>query len=307
MTQHERDKANLSLSRPSAPTPPPNQKPGGLLGRISQQGASGGSAGATAGTQTQPQNQSAGGNNSPFGSRFGQSKSAPPNTNPPAGNNAPAQAGQQRQPPPLGRNAPQRPNNPFANANANNQNNNQRSWTIQPAYKTVVRFDLRGLGDPFYRLMGQDINPDFGDSRALTRALEEGGESVGKLQTLLDEAWTRYAVEGAVLVYNWNSETWKTIAYPEHGQQPVQNDTQSDADDFSDDNNANTQPPKPLFQCLRAIDLALVINVLGRSRSQLLIARAPLLMAQQYLNRSIMSDDPRLVALTRATGFIEEG
>lgn len=300
MTQQQRDTANPS----AANSTPSTQQRGGLLRRISQQTPPG-----QAQQQTQTQaNQSSGNTNSPFGSRFGQSKSAAASTNTPSGGNNPAQTGQQRQLPPLGRSTPQRPNNPFANANANNQNNNQRSWTIQPAYKTVVRFDLRGLGDPFYRLMGQELNPDFGDSRAVTRALEEGGESVEKLQTLLDETWTRYDLQGAVLVYNWNSETWKTIAFPDHVQPPnTTNDNQGDADDFTDDNNANNQPPKPLFQCLRAIDLALVINVLGRSRSQLLITRAPLLMAQQYLNRSIMSDDPRLVALTRATGFIEEG
>lgn len=295
MTQ-ERDTAHSSV----ATSTPASQPGGSLLRRINQQTPPG---------QAQQQNQSQGSGNTSgsFGSRFGQPRNTAANTNPPGGNNNPAQAGQQRQLPPLGRSTPQRPNNPFANANANNQNNNQRTWTIQPAYKTVVRFDLRGLGDPFYRLMGQELNPDFGDSRALSRALEQGGEPVEKLQTLLDEAWTRFDLQGAVLVYNWNSEVWKTIAFPDHGQPPAPPDNQGDADDFTDDNTANNQPPKPLFQCLRAIDLALVINVLGRSRSQLLIARAPLLMAQQYLNRSIMSDDPRLVALTRATGFIEEG
>jgi hypothetical protein len=231
-------------------------------------------------------------------------QNAPP---PPAGNVAAqaqnAQNNQQRPGLP-GRNQPQRPaNNPFANANANPPQNNQRLWTIQPAYKTVVRFELRGLGDPFFRLMGDALNAEYGDHRALTRALEAGGEPVEKLVTLLDESWIRFDLQGAVLIYNWNAESWRAIAFPD---QPAPQNAQGDADDFTDDSNASPAP-KALFHCLRALDLGLVMNVLGRSRSQLLIAHAPLLLAQQYMNRSIMTDDPRLVALVRATGYIEEG
>jgi hypothetical protein len=48
------------------------------------------------------------------------------------------------------------------------------------------------------------------------------------------------------------------------------------------------------------------LNVLARSRSQVLLTRAPLVFSQQYLNRSMMTDDPRLVALVKATGYLEE-
>ncbi|HEX2622820.1 MAG TPA: hypothetical protein VHL11_21825, partial [Phototrophicaceae bacterium] len=67
-----------------------------------------------------------------------------------------------------------------------------------------------------------------------------------------------------------------------------------------------TPAPVATFSCLRAIDLHLVLNVLARSRSQVLLTRAPLVFSQQYLNRSMMTDDPRLVALVKATGYLEE-
>lgn len=262
--------------------PPATNRPSSLLNRTQGQQQ------AQAQTPAPAQNQQNGGQSqqpSPF-QRLGNRPATPP---------AP-------QPAP-NRGLPTRPN-PFAN-NANNQNNNTRNWTMQPAYGTVVRFDLRGLGDPFYRLMNKELDPGLGDSRAVTKKLEEGGETVAELQTMLDEAWAKYELQGALLVYNWNAETWRQIAQPAPTTQTT-TENNGNSDDFYEDDENKQQPNKPLFTCLRAIDVGLVLNVLGRSRSQLLIARAPLLFAQQYLNRSIMSDDPRLVTLAKATGYIEE-
>ncbi|MCU0496085.1 MAG: hypothetical protein MUF87_01895 [Anaerolineae bacterium] len=206
-------------------------------------------------------------------------------------------------------NQPASPPNPLSRASNHNTPNtppaprpspfgaqNQRSWTIQPASKTVVRFDLRGLGDPFYRLLGHNPNPDYGDSKFVAEVLERGGDQVALLQAQLDQAWSKYNLQGAVLIYNWNADTWKTITIPpappaheEHGDEEI----------------AKPTPISP-FSCIRAIDLNVVLNVLARSRSQVLMTRAPLILSQLYLNRSIMTDDPRLVNLARATGYLEE-
>lgn len=174
---------------------------------------------------------------------------------------------------------------------------NQRTWTMQPVQKTVVHFELRGLGDPFYRLLGRELNPDFGDFKMVSAALERAEEGTADLVQHLDKTWESYRLMGAVLVYPWNPDAWKVMTAPPPAPQE---NTEEDGQ----------QPPQPApvkFIALRAIDLQLVLNVLARSRSQVLLTRAPLVLSQEYLNRSLISDDPRLVALVRATGFMEEG
>ncbi len=46
-------------------------------------------------------------------------------------------------------------------------------------------------------------------------------------------------------------------------------------------------------------DPLLVLNVLGRTRAQVLLATAPLALEPDFLERELASDDPRLVALAR--------
>lgn len=210
------------------------------------------------------------------------------------------QQNQQQNNPPARPFSPPRPN-PFGN-----RNNNQRNWTMQPLSRTVVRFELKGLGDPFFRMLGHEINPDYGDIKTLTRALNQGGEHVETIKQMLDKSWETLGIDGAILVYNWNREAWKTIAQPPANKQDNDDNDDDDLeldDSFSDDDGGSN---KPRFTCLRSIDLSLALNVLARSRSQLLIARAPLVFGQDYLFRSIMSDDPRLISLVKATGYIEE-
>lgn len=178
------------------------------------------------------------------------------------------------------------------------QNNNQRSWVMQPLQKTVVRFDLRGLGDPFYRLLGHELNPEFGDYRKVTAVLERGGEVVRDLENLLNRVWEGYRLQGAILVYNWNADSWKTIATPP---------APAPSEDEDENGLPAAAPPPPVtFTCLRSIDLQLILNVLARSRSQVLLTRAPLVFSQQYLNRAVITDDPRLVNLVKATGYLED-
>ncbi len=251
--------------------------------------------------------------NSPFGNaaQNNQAQNPPAQATAPAAGSAPAQ------------NPPQQPNNPFGSrfgqrpgqTNQNQpaqpaprpggllnriQNPNQKSWTMQPLLRTVVRFDLKGLGDPFFRLLGAAPEPDLANLGKLVEALENGGDDVSALANLAASAWADYKLDGACMVYNWNADTWKALNMPPTPP-PAQN---------SDDDSDDEKPPQPqhiTFQCLRAIDLTLVINVLGRARTQLLLANAPLVLSSQYMGRAIFSDDPRLVTLARLTGYIEEG
>jgi hypothetical protein len=207
-------------------------------------------------------------------------QSAPP-SRPPFGrpNNPPASQPSQ----------PSRLGSPFGTQN-------QRGWQMQPIQKTVVRFDLRGMGDPFYRILGRDLQAEYGDLKVLAAALEKGDESTHELQVALNKAWESYRLQGAALVYNWNADTWRNVTTPppapaqENGEEELQ----------------QTPPPPVLFTSLRSIDLQLILNVLTRSRSQVLLTRAPIVFSQEYLTRSLMSDDPRLVLLAKATGYLEE-
>jgi len=175
---------------------------------------------------------------------------------------------------------------------------NHREWTIQPARKTVVRFDLVGLGDPFMRLLGAEPNADYANLDTLAQALEQGGEQVDALRNHLNDMWQKANVQGAALVWRYDAAEWKTICYP-----PL---PQNDNDDESSDSSEQAKPRKPLFNTLRAIDPSLVMNVLLRSRSQLMIASTPLTFDAEFLCATLMSDDPRLVKLALTTGCLEE-
>ena len=236
-------------------------------------------------------------------------------------NNAPAP--QPPAPPASSRFGASSSNNQNNNNNQNNQNNNQNNnsgsrfnrpnpfrsnqnqvkWTTMPIYQAVVRFDLKGLGDPFYHLLGHDLNPDYGDLRTLCMALEAGGEHVEALTEVLNHTWETYMLKGAALVYPWNDKTWQNIATP--SPMPNTGDNNNADDDDTDDNTPEKQQPPP-YTTVRAIQVALVMNVLGRARSQLLLANAPLLLHRQYLERTLVTDDPRLVRLAMATGCLEE-
>jgi hypothetical protein len=53
---------------------------------------------------------------------------------------------------------------------------------------------------------------------------------------------------------------------------------------------------------LDAADPLLVLNVLGRTRGPVLIARAPLALEPAFLERELISRDARLLALARGEG-----
>ena len=175
----------------------------------------------------------------------------------------------------------------------------QVNWMTLPLSNTVVCFELNGLGDPFYKLLGHELNPEYGQSQAVARALEANVEAVDEMEALLDAAWDSYDFHGATLMYTWNTKIWKSIAQPE----PM---TELEFDFLEEQTEEKQEKKKPpWFKVIRALDLALVLNVLARSRTQLLLASSPLVFSQHYLQRALVTDDERLVSLARSTGYLE--
>ncbi len=178
---------------------------------------------------------------------------------------------------------------------------------ITPAQSTLVRFALDGMGDPFYRLLGHEMNPEFSQISPLAQALQKGGPNVDELTALLDSAWESYQLKGAVLIFNDDREIADALVKPQ--PIPTVQAAKSNSDDDDDDDKA---PPNWLeasgykVERVRAIDLTLTLNVLTRARSQLLVARAPVVYGLEYLSRSVITDDPRLVSLAKATGALPD-
>lgn len=205
---------------------------------------------------------------------------------------------------------PNRFGTPSNNNNASNTTNNtsnpvnplrplsreQIEYALLPLRGVAIRFELKGLGDPFYRLLGHQLNTEYSDCRLVARDLEQGGADVDVLRSLMDEAWCRYGLKGAMIVYQLDNEhLLKQLNAP--SMMPKKSV-------FDDDDETNDEPPKPAVKIWRAIDMMLVLNVLARARMQILLATSPVVFSQHYLNRSIVSDDPRLVALAMATGVV---
>ncbi|MAE96854.1 MAG: hypothetical protein CL910_19570 [Deltaproteobacteria bacterium] len=91
-------------------------------------------------------------------------------------------------------------------------------------------------------------------------------------QECLRGAWDRFGLVGAALIFAWSP--------------PRQHEEGSGRG----------------TRILEATNPELVVNVLGRTRSSLLLGNAPLALERSYLRRELASDDPRLVALARSTG-----
>jgi hypothetical protein len=211
-------------------------------------------------------------------------------------------------PPPPPKPAPGLPRSPFTPSTL-------IRWDFVPVATTLVRFDMRGLGDPFHRLLGHPLNIDYGDVKNLSKVLEKGGENVDQLRQHLENAWATYGLSGAVLIYNWSDGAKNAIAARATADRPVKltNNTANNKDNDDEDNSEDLDASplddqsKDAAQCLRAIDVTLVLNVLSRTRTNLLLGDAQLSFDRRLIERSLITDDPRLVALARATGCIEEG
>jgi len=180
------------------------------------------------------------------------------------------------------------------------------TWTRKPFASTAVLFQLTGLGDPFYRLLGMKLDlknrtPDF-----IAETLQKDDDLRGKLIAMLDESWASYNLRGAILLHPNKAEVkraYAEIPYPQPPS-PAKQDSDDDDDDFTDDDDKPST--KADNACYRAIDMGLVLNVLGRTRGNVLAGDTPLALEVGFLRAAFISDDPRLVEIAQATGCIEE-
>lgn len=141
-----------------------------------------------------------------------------------------------------------------------------------PIEDAVVRFDLLPLMRAFAELVGVRQSGPGDTVEPVARALEADRERVKALREDLDAAWAGYDLRGAAFVFNWIEDVKSGLVARA---------------------NALSQPP----QVYIAADLPLVLNVLGRARGTLLLARAPLALERAFLTRTLATSDPRLVEL----------
>lgn len=152
------------------------------------------------------------------------------------------------------------------------------SDNLAPMHDQVARIDLRLIGASLYDLIDvQVVDFDPHDIDPFMKALEANRERVDQLRQQADAYWEAHAWKGAILVYNWNDATLGAI--------------QTRLGAFQQEQVA-----------LRVTDPLLALNLLGRARGSLLLPRSPVALERAFLNRSIASDDPRIIRLAQEAG-----
>ncbi|MFN8527190.1 MAG: hypothetical protein U0670_01105 [Anaerolineae bacterium] len=152
---------------------------------------------------------------------------------------------------------------------------------------TLVMFDLRDVAPVLFDQLNitppvkEDGTPDKTDVKALITALEKNRPLLDELKLRLNTYWDDFQLTGAVHVYDWREEVKQAAT-----------------------NRLNAVKLAPHF--MRATDPDFVLNVLARSRSYLLIHGAALALDRPFLERVVMTDDPRLLAAVKQTAFTED-
>ena len=178
------------------------------------------------------------------------------------------------------------------------------AWTIQPLHKTAIRLTLDGLGDPFHRLLGRPLDADASDPGAMVERLENDPALLDELTDALDTAWASYDFSGAALLYPPDSHISMAYTKPVHPLPEVEkDDDNSDETQADDDTGEAYESP---YTCLRSIDMAFVMNVLARTRANVLAGDTPLALEAAFLTQTYLCDDPRITAIARATGCMKE-
>jgi|GEM_PF-1647369 len=193
------------------------------------------------------------------------------------------------------------------------------AWTISPANKAGVRISLKGLGDPLQRLLGTKLNRELSDPAKVSELLLKDEELREKLEEVLDAAWESYEFRGAALLYPWEENIRKAFTEdiqptppPPPKKDKNDNDDEYDDEDYYEDDDdldwlaANQTNSKKRYQSLRAIDVAFVMNILARSRANVVVGNTPLALEPGFLEKTIICDDPRIVEIAQATGCIDE-
>jgi len=192
------------------------------------------------------------------------------------------------------------------------------TWTVTPSHDSVVRISLSGLGDPVYRLLKQPINAEFSKPEKIIEALTNDPDLLEKLTEALNEAWEAYQFRGASIIYPWEDNIKKAfvaVPHPTPPPPPKKEDDDDDEDYLEYDDDADDvaldwleklSKGRQSIRTLRAVDAAFVLNVLARTRANVLVGNTPLALEAGFLEKTVLTDDPRIVELAQATGCIEE-
>jgi hypothetical protein len=186
------------------------------------------------------------------------------------------------------------------------------NWTVLPMSNAAIHITLDGLGDPFHRLLGKPLNTAYGDPQQVIDALNSDQDLLADLTAVLDEAWESYDFTGAALLYPVEDnirQAFTAVVQPTPPPPPkAESDDDDESDQESDDDaqDAEANNATADVQTLRVIDPAFVLNMLARARSNVVVANTPLALEAGFLQQSFLCDDPRIVAIARATGCIQE-
>lgn len=247
-------------------------------------------------------------NNAPAGSLLRRTT----NTNQPQTNNTPAPANN------TANNTANNNANPFNSrlnrfANNNNATNtvpDRPTWTITPMSMAGVRIELEGLGDPFFRILNTPLDKTIRNVNSIMQKMNDDKELFQQLSDELDRRWEKIGLKGAVLLYSVHKNVQQAFSEVIMPILPASEDL-----NYEDDNNNQAQAPAQAsqnnnltspYQMFRAIDPALIINILGRVRGNVLAEGTPLALEEAFLRQSFLCDDERIVELALSTGAIEE-
>jgi hypothetical protein len=226
------------------------------------------------------------------GTRFGGSSSTPAQPTAPASN------------------SPARPGAPSRFGSGRFGGREEVQWTVAPLRLEAVRISLEGLGDPFHRLLGTAINAVFSKPAKVVEALGKDEELLKRLSDVLNDSWEKFEFRGAALLYPWDEgirRAYNQVLQPT--PPPIEKkEPENDEDELAEDQLPDwlATPSQKAGACLRAVDAAFVLNILARSRANVVVGNTPLALEPGFLDQSLLCDDPRIVALARATGCIEE-
>ncbi|MBK8028311.1 MAG: hypothetical protein IPK17_02140 [Chloroflexi bacterium] len=152
-------------------------------------------------------------------------------------------------------------------------------WEILPLTDTLISFELAAIADGLAKLF--DLPADAPPVEAFLTLLHGDKAFAAELRERLDEDWLRCELHGAFMVYNWRDEIRQAM-------------------------NARLLAIKvpPMYTLVR--DPLLTLNVLGRARTALLLATAPLALDRPFLTRSLVCDDQRMAEIAQSRAFSVE-
>lgn len=152
------------------------------------------------------------------------------------------------------------------------------TFDYMPIHDTLVMFDMHDVTPALYDLLKiappvkDDGSSDPTESKALIGMVEKDKALAAAMRTHLDQYWANFKILGAIHIYDWREEVKQAAI-----------------------NRLNATKQRPNF--IRAIDPLLVMNILARSRAYLLIHGAALALDRPFLERVVMTDDPRILTL----------